>query len=322
MKRFFSLLSLIFFLSPLLEQNSVKVYFNEVRPDNAGTDNSEFIELIGPVGTDLNGFKIIHFNGAASSDGGLWTHIIGSFTIPDDGITDSEGNSLGFFILADIGVSNQDETLPDITGSASDIQGGPDGVFLFDSKDKLLDAIAWEGTGDIGVDDPDSVVISGITSANNYLHVTIDDDAGDNSLQAPNSVFDDDGTNWTLAAATPGAINTGQVSGSIQLTSSETDIPTTMINTVSGTPITVDANFDDATTGIVSVEVKAINNVSLEIPKGSGIFFNTVASKYTGFAVASLSIEAKVTTASSPSISLLITDAVGNRTVWVYKFFP
>ncbi len=323
MKQLYSLLSLIFLLSPLIAQNSVKVYFNEIRANDASTDDIEYIELIGPAGLNLNGYVIRHYNGASTSDGSLWSHTIGTFSIPNDGITDSKGVSLGLYVLGAASVTNVDEST---SWSNNRIQNGPDGLILYDgdpnSGGNILDAIAWEGTGDLTTDDPGTVTTTGLKSANNYPHVTPDDDSGDNSLQAPNSVFDDDGSNWTLAAATPGAINAGQISGNIQLTSSETDIPTTMVNTVSGTPITVDANFDDATTGVVSVEVKAINNVSLEIPKGSGNFFNSVASKYTGFAVASLNIEAKVTTASSPSISLLITDAVGNRTVWVYKFFP
>ncbi len=323
MKRFFSLLSLIFFLTPLVAQNSVKVYFNEIRTNDASIDDQEYIELIGPTGIDLTGYVIVHYNGLASSDGGLWSHTIGSFSIPDDGITNIEGTQLGFYVLGAATILNVDEST---NWSNNRIQNDEDGLVLYDSDPNsggnILDAIAWQGSGDLAIDDPGTVTTTGLTSANNFLHVTIDDDADDNSLQAPNSVFDDDGSNWTLNAATPGAINSGQTSGSIQLTSTETDIPTTMINTVSGTPITVDANFDDATTGVVSVEVKSINNVSLEIPKGSGDFFNTVASKYTGFAIASLNIEAKVTTASSPSISLLITDAVGNRTVWTYRFFP
>ncbi|MDP7037378.1 MAG: T9SS type A sorting domain-containing protein, partial [Candidatus Marinimicrobia bacterium] len=53
--------------------------------------------------------------------------------------------------------------------------------------------------------------------ANNYIHGTPDDDSGDNSLQAPDNVLGDNGSGWTLASATPGAINSGQTSGDISL---------------------------------------------------------------------------------------------------------
>ena len=60
-------------------------------------------------------------------------------------------------------------------------------------------------------DDPGTVSTAVSTTSNNYLHVTIDDDDHDNSLNAPNNVVGDDGTGWTLAVATPGVINTNQI---------------------------------------------------------------------------------------------------------------
>lgn len=68
----------------LFSQNSYLVYFNEIRSDDAGTDDAQFVELIGPAGTDITGLIIKHYNGDAGGDGGLWTHTIGSFTIPND----------------------------------------------------------------------------------------------------------------------------------------------------------------------------------------------------------------------------------------------
>ncbi len=73
-------------------QNAYKVYINEIRANSASTDSTEFIELIGPAETNITGFKIIHYNGDADSDKDLWTHTIGTFTIPNDGVTDSGGN--------------------------------------------------------------------------------------------------------------------------------------------------------------------------------------------------------------------------------------
>ena len=70
-------------------QNSFMLYINEVRANDASTDDIEFIELIGPAGTVLTNFQIVHYNGAYGVDGPLWTHTIGTFTLPNDGIVDA-----------------------------------------------------------------------------------------------------------------------------------------------------------------------------------------------------------------------------------------
>jgi len=183
-------------------QNSYQVYFNEIRADDASTDDNEFIELIGPAGTDITGLIIVHYNGAASSDGGLWSHTIGSFTIPDD----CAGK--GFYTYGSEGNGYDDASG---WSGGGRLQNGEDGLILYDTDGiTILDAIAWQGSGDITTDDPGTVTTIGLTTANNYLHVTIDDDNHDNSLNAPNNVVGDNGTGWILATATPGAINSGQ----------------------------------------------------------------------------------------------------------------
>lgn len=193
-------------------QNSYRVFINEIRANDASTDDIEFVELVGPAGTTITGLILRHFNGSASSDGGIWSHTIGTFTLPDDGVVDENGAALGYYVLGDATVPNLDESIP------GDIQNGPDGIILYDTDGTtILDAVAWEGEGDLTDDDPGTVTTAGSTSADNYLHVTVDDDSGDNSLQAPDSVFDDDGSGWSNAAATPGAINTTQTNMSVAL---------------------------------------------------------------------------------------------------------
>ena len=187
---------------------------NEVRADDDGTDDVEFVELIGLAGTDITGFEIAHYNGAETVDGGLWTHTIGSFTVLDDGITDIDGSALGFYVLGCAGFSGTgvDEY------RSSELQNGPgDGIILYDSEGNILDAVAWDGAGDLPTDDPGTVTTSGGPAADNYLHVIRDDDTGDNSLQAPNNVLGDDGSGWYLGDATIGAINVSQTSGDISL---------------------------------------------------------------------------------------------------------
>ncbi len=114
MKRIVSVLFmfiLVFSISKQLwAQNSYLVYFNEIRTNDASTDDVEYIELIGPAGTDLTGFEIIHYNGLATSDGGIWSHTIGTFTIPDDGITNDGGTALGFYVYVAATISMVDES--------------------------------------------------------------------------------------------------------------------------------------------------------------------------------------------------------------------
>ncbi len=202
-------------------QNAFKVYINEIRANDASTDDIEFIEIVGPAGTDITGFKLIHYNGADTQDGGLWTHVIGdilggSFIIPDDGVTDNSGTALGFYVL---GVNTNAGSIPNVDEAltAETLQNGPDGIILFDASDNILDAVAWQGAGDLPVDDPGTVTTSPPTEADNYLHVTADDDGVDNSLQAPDNVLGDDGSGWSLGSATSGTINFNQISGDINL---------------------------------------------------------------------------------------------------------
>lgn len=92
-------------------------------------------------------------------------------------------------MVSDAGVTNSDTTLP------GNLQNGPDGLILYDTDGTtILDAIAWESEGDMTTDDPGTVSTAVSTTSNNYLHVTIDDDATDNSLNAPINVVGDDGT--------------------------------------------------------------------------------------------------------------------------------
>ena len=201
----------------------VNALINEVRADGAGTETNEFIELIAPAGVDLQNAYIVHYNGSDGSDGELFRFTFPNFVVPDDGITDTNGNALGFVVIGqnDGSVSNQDFTFN------SSMQNGPDGLVLYDRDDNILDGISWSGAGDLAVDDPGTVVTSGPPTAANYLHVTVDDSNSDTTLQATNNVRGDPGTGWALAAETPGSINVGQTSGLIDITGGEGPPPPT-----------------------------------------------------------------------------------------------
>jgi len=177
------------------------VRINEVRADGAGTDTNEFVELIGVAGVDLTGYQIIHYNQTSTLQ---WTHTIGSFSLPDDGITDISGTSLGFYVL---GTAAWSPGAPVDESRASTLQNGPsDYIVLKDASGNIIDAMAWggvpSGIGGVGL------VTNGSPCQSNYLHVTVNDSTVDTSLQAPNDVNCDGGTTWLICGSTEGAINT------------------------------------------------------------------------------------------------------------------
>lgn len=189
------------------------VFFNEIRADDDGTDDKEFIELVGHENMNITGFYIEHYNGDLSQDGIEFTHEIGEFTIPDDGYTDDEGNAIGYFLTAESGsgISDSDE---DLAGS---LQNGPDGLILYDGCGNILDAVAWEGTGDLDSDDPGTVSTSSSQDDFSFLAVSPDDDNTDKSLSVGNSVYNSGGSDWSLQSSTPGSLNSNQTSGNVDL---------------------------------------------------------------------------------------------------------
>lgn len=200
-------------------QNSYNVYFNELRVDDAGTDNIEFIELIAPAGINLSGFIIRHFDGAAGVTGVQWTHTIGSFTVIDDGVTSGNGTPLGFFVLGaggnnDPGVDETNNfTFPGQTGGLLNTTAG---LVLYDPSNNIVDAIAWGSAGDL-VSEVTGLTTAGDPGANNYLAVTSSLNNDNGSLGAPSSVFNDPGAGWEAGTATVGSLNDNQNNGEVSL---------------------------------------------------------------------------------------------------------
>ncbi len=224
-------------LAALTTNQTRVVHFNEVRYNDAGSgpdtpDNKEFVELIAHAGVNLEGCTLVHYNGSASQDGGIWTFTFPTFVVPDAGITDTNGMACGFVLLSQPDgelAASADFLLPtdpsSTTTPPASLQNGPDGLVLYDPEGAVLDAIAW-GTftaqtdpGDLLVDDPGPGVISRDlppTSAA-YLHMP-PYNSNDNSPQAPNDVIGDTGQNWVALNASPGALNFNQQNGLLILT--------------------------------------------------------------------------------------------------------
>ena len=203
---------------------NIRPMFNEVQANGNGTDTNDFIEIIGPAGLDLTGYRITHFNGSETDDGGLWTYTFPAITVPDDGITDSGGNALGFVVVSQNSnnVANTDLQLP-----GTSLQAGPDGLVLYDNTGAILDAVVYLATAgdthDIGVDDPATVSAEVPAGSKTYLHNVGADASTDNCPQAPDNVLMATGT-WYSAAATPGALNSQQHNGAIILSPGDADL--------------------------------------------------------------------------------------------------
>jgi hypothetical protein len=156
------------------------VFINEFHYDNSGTDQGEFIEIAGPVGTNLNDWKIVLYNGG---DGALYANIDLSGTIDD------EGSGFGAIGFLKAGIQN----------------GSPDGFALVDNNNQVVQFLSYEGTftaadgpangmasQDVGVSEPDN------TPAGDSLQLT-----------GTGSCYED--FTWNSPAAeSRGTINQGQ----------------------------------------------------------------------------------------------------------------
>ena len=189
--------------------------FNEVRYDDPSTDSNEFLEIIAPAGTDMAGYFIIHHNATDSVDADVFRFDFPSFVVPHDGVHDLNRQPVGFVVVAQSNspIPNVDFRLP------KNLENGPDGVVLYDPQSNIVDAIAWEGAGDMTVDDPGTVSTNIGPEEDAFLHV-LGGTTTENSGQAPDNVWSNTGAGWAYEPATPGAINAGQTSSNIQITTS------------------------------------------------------------------------------------------------------
>jgi len=90
------------------------ILLNELDSDTPSTDVLEFIELIGPAGTDLTGVQVVFWNG--TSDTSYRNENLSAAVIPGD----------GFYVLGNAGVAGVDRVFPNNT-----LQNGADAVGVY-----------------------------------------------------------------------------------------------------------------------------------------------------------------------------------------------
>jgi hypothetical protein len=97
------------------------VFVNEIHYDNVGADADEGVEIAGPAGTDLTGWRVRLYNGA---DGTSYGVIVLSGVIPN------QCNNYGAIWFAELNVQN----------------GAPDGLALVDDIGNVLQFLSYEGS--------------------------------------------------------------------------------------------------------------------------------------------------------------------------------
>jgi len=165
-----------------LTSDGPSVFINEIHYDNDGTDSDEAIEIAGPAGTDLAGWKLLLYNG---NGGVVYTTTELSGLIPDQ----QDGYSTLFFSYPANGIQN----------------GAPDGMALVDPTETVIQFLSYEGTF-TATDGP----AAGMTS--------VDIGVSEASTSPPGHSLQLTGTGstyleFTWASSAPntfGAVNTGQ----------------------------------------------------------------------------------------------------------------
>lgn len=99
------------------------VRISEIHYDNVGTDAGEFIEVSGPAGTSLTGWKIVLYNG---SGGAAYRTDALTGNIPNT----CDGRGVVVVNYAVNGIQN----------------GSPDGVALVDASNHVVEFLSYEGT--------------------------------------------------------------------------------------------------------------------------------------------------------------------------------
>ncbi|MFP4308556.1 MAG: ExeM/NucH family extracellular endonuclease [Desulfococcaceae bacterium] len=123
--RFFAVSGLLVFLMTFFGFSGVAlaqtaVFINEIHYDNDGADTGEAVEIAGPAGTDLTGWRVVLYNG---NGGGSYGEIPLSGAIPD------QCGGFGTVARFQAGIQN----------------GSPDGLALVNDLNQVVQFLSYEG---------------------------------------------------------------------------------------------------------------------------------------------------------------------------------
>ena len=164
------------------------VFINELNYDMVGVDTDEYVEIAGPAGTDLSGWKIILYNG--NND-----ELYGQQNL--SGVLENESGGYGFAAF-DFG----------------QIQNGEaDGIALIDPSDTCVELISYEGTMS-----PSSGPCSEFTATDIGVSQS-NSTSADESLQKTGSGSESSDFTWVgPVAKTKGSVNADQTFASANTT--------------------------------------------------------------------------------------------------------
>ncbi|PSN13923.1 endonuclease [filamentous cyanobacterium CCT1] len=168
---------------------ATSVFINEFHYDNDGTDVGEFIELAGPAGFDLTGWRIVRYNG---SNGESYATPAANETL--SGTIPDQGNGFGTVVISypSNGLQN----------------GSPDGFALVNNQNQVVQFLSYEGSF-TAVNGP----AAGLTSADVGVSQPSNEVVGA-SLQLTGSGTHYEDFSWVRTSAnTSGAVNAGQTFG-------------------------------------------------------------------------------------------------------------
>lgn len=179
----FSILSMCFgaTILPVTSANAqTPVFINEIHYDNTGLDVGEGVEIAGPAGTDLTGWRVRLYNG---SNGTAYDVIVLSGVIPD------QCSGHGALWFPEAGLQN----------------GPADGLALVNASAVVLQFLSYEGTV-LAVGNE----ANGMTSTDIGVSESESTPVG-HSLQLIGSGPDYEDYSWNTASpASPGLCNPGQ----------------------------------------------------------------------------------------------------------------
>ena len=169
------------------------VFINEIHYDNDGLDSGEAVEIAGPAGTELSGWKIVRYNGSTPTAAIVYTSpaVIGGETFPSGTVIPDLCGGFGVVV---------------ITYPQDGLQNGPnDGLALVNASGAVVQLLSYEG-----VLTASNGPAMGLTSANIGVAESNSTPVG-SSLQLGGAGTTYADFQWNTAApSTFGACNTGQ----------------------------------------------------------------------------------------------------------------
>lgn len=208
-------------------------WINEFHHDDTSGEVGEFVEIAGPAGLDLAGWRLVFYNG--SGGGSYGSAVIGSVMLGDE-----TGTGFGFYSFDFPGIQN----------------GGLDGLALFDADENLVEFLSYQGSITAKYD-----TLTGVTSTDIGVNETGDTPAGLWPQRVGTGTEAADFT-WTLPqSASRDAADTGQTFGAL----STAAFSIADVSIEEGTGSTTIANFDISLSEPISSE-----QVSLDYETSDG----------------------------------------------------